>query len=223
MEPAPACDPATVPIALDTLKCPLTYELPLDPVIAEDGFVYDRESIARWILTSLRADTFLRSPLTNMPMGRGLIKGRFVENMLSEVAHGDSTQELLIQYRAARAARPMEMKYTYDPMTLFIDGETHVAANRNPEDSFPVTMSTFRKCYDEWLSIWGIAGYAKWDVSVYARAFGMSGLFFLLRRERSYEERARNSDDVQMHEYTDVIYGLDLIHWPIARAADRSH
>ena len=47
--------------------CPITQELPLDPVTAEDGLVYEREAIERW-LTQKRT-----SPSTNKAMGTRLL------------------------------------------------------------------------------------------------------------------------------------------------------
>jgi hypothetical protein len=46
----------------DDLICPITLELFRDPVIAEDGHVYEREAITRWILEHGT------SPLTREPL-----------------------------------------------------------------------------------------------------------------------------------------------------------
>jgi TPR repeat protein len=46
--------------------CPITQELPLDPVTAEDGHVYERESIEQWL------EQKQTSPVTNLGMGKAL-------------------------------------------------------------------------------------------------------------------------------------------------------
>jgi hypothetical protein len=46
----------------DDLICPITYELFRDPVLAEDGRVYEREAITKWIL-EYGTSPFTREPL----------------------------------------------------------------------------------------------------------------------------------------------------------------
>ena len=54
---------------LAEFKCAISYELPVDPVTAEDGHVYERAAIEDWIA---RPGT-LRSPKLNTPMGPRLL------------------------------------------------------------------------------------------------------------------------------------------------------
>jgi TPR repeat protein len=51
----------------DEWLCPITHELPLDPVMAEDSRFYERASIEEWLM---RNRSSVRSPVTNAPMGR---------------------------------------------------------------------------------------------------------------------------------------------------------
>mmetsp|Transcript_28619 Transcript_28619/g.93670 ORF Transcript_28619/g.93670 Transcript_28619/m.93670 type:complete len:340 (-) Transcript_28619:79-1098(-) len=51
---------------LESLNCPITAALPVMPVLAEDGRIYERAAIKRWL--SKKA----KSPLTNAPMGKHL-------------------------------------------------------------------------------------------------------------------------------------------------------
>ena len=44
------------------LKCPITIELMMDPVVAADGFAYERSAITRWLLAKGT------SPVTNLQM-----------------------------------------------------------------------------------------------------------------------------------------------------------
>ncbi|XP_051479887.1 WD repeat, SAM and U-box domain-containing protein 1 isoform X2 [Apus apus] len=52
--------PVTIP---DEFLCPITRELMKDPVIAADGYSYEREAMENWISTKRRA-----SPMTNLPL-----------------------------------------------------------------------------------------------------------------------------------------------------------
>ncbi|CAB9516582.1 Sel1 domain protein repeat-containing protein [Seminavis robusta] len=56
----------------DDLLCPITLELPWDPVTAEDGRVYERSAIQSHINHN-RGCALLRSPMTNEKMGTRLL------------------------------------------------------------------------------------------------------------------------------------------------------
>lgn len=60
--------------------CPITQELPLDPVTAEDGRIYDKEAIEAWM--QQRAGQALKSPVTNEPMGRKLLPAVQAKNTI---------------------------------------------------------------------------------------------------------------------------------------------
>ncbi|KOO29539.1 ubox-containing protein [Chrysochromulina tobinii] len=62
--------------AVAELFCPITYSLPFDPVIVEDGKVYERSAIEEWLKQKGR------SPLTNLPMGTKLLPAMHVKNMI---------------------------------------------------------------------------------------------------------------------------------------------
>ena len=52
----------------EELLCPITHTLPLDPVTAEDGHLYERSAIEEWLVRHKAT-----SPMTNMPMGPRLL------------------------------------------------------------------------------------------------------------------------------------------------------
>ena len=60
--------------------CPITQELPLDPVMAEDGHVYERTAIAEWL-----AKGNGKSPSTNELMGSKLLPALQVKNLISSM------------------------------------------------------------------------------------------------------------------------------------------
>ena len=63
----------------DEYKCPITQELPVDPVMAEDGRVYERSAITDWLRTKKK------SPHTNESMGSKLIPAMQVKNLISSM------------------------------------------------------------------------------------------------------------------------------------------
>jgi TPR repeat protein len=62
--------------AFAELVCPITFSLPVDPVIAEDGKVYERSAIEEWL------EKQHKSPVTNLAMGSKLLPALQVKNMI---------------------------------------------------------------------------------------------------------------------------------------------
>ncbi|EOD04748.1 hypothetical protein EMIHUDRAFT_105678 [Emiliania huxleyi CCMP1516] len=63
--------------------CPITQELPVDPVTAEDGRVYERSAIEAHIKG--RSAEALKSPMTNEPMGPRLFPAVQVRNNIERM------------------------------------------------------------------------------------------------------------------------------------------
>jgi len=68
--------------AADEFVCPITQELPVDPVIAEDGRVYERSALSSWIEQRTRQEAKIKSPVTNEPMGAKLLPAVQVRNLI---------------------------------------------------------------------------------------------------------------------------------------------
>jgi TPR repeat protein len=66
----------------DDLVCAITQELPVDPVIAEDGRIYERAAISQWIH---RQGARVRSPMTNEAMGPQLHPAIQVRNTIEKL------------------------------------------------------------------------------------------------------------------------------------------
>ena len=62
--------------------CPITFELPFDPVTAEDGHVYERSAIEELIRVKGAA---LNSPMTNVKMGRRLMPSKQARNTIEKL------------------------------------------------------------------------------------------------------------------------------------------
>ena len=63
----------------EELLCPITYCLPFDPVLAEDGKVYERGAIEDWL------KQHQRSPVTNLPMGTKLVAATQIKNIIERM------------------------------------------------------------------------------------------------------------------------------------------
>mmetsp|Transcript_19827 Transcript_19827/g.33014 ORF Transcript_19827/g.33014 Transcript_19827/m.33014 type:complete len:292 (+) Transcript_19827:142-1017(+) len=70
--------------SIDEFLCPITQAVPLDPVLAEDGKVYDRKAIELWLKQQQR------SPATNLPMGTKLVAATQVKNMIERIVKSDA-------------------------------------------------------------------------------------------------------------------------------------
>jgi hypothetical protein len=64
---------------LDEFKCPIIQEPPVDPVVAEDGNLYECKSIKKWL------ETHNTSPMTNQPMGKKLVRVLQVRNTIESI------------------------------------------------------------------------------------------------------------------------------------------
>ena len=64
----------------DEFICPITSELPVDPVTAEDGRVYEKSALLEWFAT--KPEDEIKSPVTNEPMGKRLLPAVQVRNTI---------------------------------------------------------------------------------------------------------------------------------------------
>lgn len=91
---------STIDSVAEEYVCPITGELPLDPVIAEDGRIYERASMER-LIRDRRDD--LRSPVTEERMGPSLVPALQVRSaierlILSGAVGGDKAARWIKQF-----------------------------------------------------------------------------------------------------------------------------
>ena len=79
----------------DDLVCPITLELPFDPVTAQDGCVYEQSAIETHIQTCQARGTAVKSPLTNMPMGPGLFPAPLINKHIQVLIDNDLVEDSL--------------------------------------------------------------------------------------------------------------------------------
>ena len=65
---------------VEELVCAITQELPLDPVTAEDGRIYDRVAIAKWFAARENSNLPIKSPVTNETMSKRLLPAVQIRN-----------------------------------------------------------------------------------------------------------------------------------------------
>ena len=70
----------------DVYVCPITAELPIDPVTAEDGRCYERWAIEEWFAKAPNQfQGQVKSPVTNEMMGKRLVPAVQVRNTLKRL------------------------------------------------------------------------------------------------------------------------------------------
>ena len=81
--------------------CPITFDLPIDPVFTEAGDVCDREAITA--LIRQRGMRTLRSMRTNQPMGRRIASSVAIRNVIEKlVESGAADDDVGNAWRSAR-------------------------------------------------------------------------------------------------------------------------
>ena len=84
------------------LLCPITLELPIDPVIAEDGMVYERKAVEDQL--QLRK----KSPMTNLPMGDQLLVAKHVTNIMQSLLESGVNDDRLIAWQKAKKLKELK-------------------------------------------------------------------------------------------------------------------
>ena len=88
-DPAAAKKDGALVTVADELICPISHELPVDPVMALDGKIYERASIERWL------KKHERSPLTGLAMGTKLTPVLQVRTIIEAVVTSGAIDEVV--------------------------------------------------------------------------------------------------------------------------------
>ena len=83
LEPKAPSAPVPNPSLLAELKCPISLELPVDPVTAEDGRVYERLKLLEYF--SLTDAPKARSPVTGVIMGKTVVAAFQMRNTIERL------------------------------------------------------------------------------------------------------------------------------------------
>ena len=71
--------------ACDEFLCPITLALPIDPVNAEDGHIYERSAIEDWFTRTPSVNGKVKSPATNEMIGKKLLPALRLKNMIEKM------------------------------------------------------------------------------------------------------------------------------------------
>eukprot|EP00562_Extubocellulus_spinifer_P014470 CAMPEP_0178566588 /NCGR_PEP_ID=MMETSP0697-20121206/14838_1 /TAXON_ID=265572 /ORGANISM="Extubocellulus spinifer, Strain CCMP396" /LENGTH=329 /DNA_ID=CAMNT_0020200397 /DNA_START=325 /DNA_END=1314 /DNA_ORIENTATION=- len=92
--------------AAENFVCPITHGLPLNPVRAEDGNLYDEHAIKEWFLKKQADGNAVTSPLTNAPIGTKLLPDLQVRNTIKGlVDNGVIDGRLVEEWKKAMDAK----------------------------------------------------------------------------------------------------------------------
>lgn len=98
--PAPARQPDEEILA--EYRCPITQELPVDPVIAQDGQAYERTAIEDWLERA--KDGEAKSPMTNEFIGKTLVPAVQTRNAIARlISKGVIQGEAAVTWKAKQA------------------------------------------------------------------------------------------------------------------------
>jgi len=113
----------------DELVCPITQELPVEPVTAEDGRIYEKAAIEDWLLS--RQGQTLKSWVTDEPMGdrlfpavqarntikgmvqSGAITGAKADKWKKRIEDEERVADLRRKAEAGDAAAMMDLHFAY--------------------------------------------------------------------------------------------------------------
>ena len=82
----------SVDSSLEEYVCPISIELPTDPVMAMDGYIYQRSEIEEWIEIKRGTASGITSPVTNATMGDTLIPAPSVYNNIEKLVKNNEIE-----------------------------------------------------------------------------------------------------------------------------------
>ena len=95
---------ASINDAAADLLCPISQELPVDPVIAEDGQIYERGAIVEWLSRNAT------SPITRAPMGTKLLPAVPVRNTIGSLIKSGAIEGELAEAWREKLENKMKVK-----------------------------------------------------------------------------------------------------------------
>ena len=72
---------------LSSVTCPISQALVVDPVMAEDGAIYERDQITKWLSSNNR------SPVTNAAMGPRLVAAQNTRSLVESLLESESVDD----------------------------------------------------------------------------------------------------------------------------------
>lgn len=106
---------------LELFSCPISSTIFIDPVVAEDGFFYERESIEDWFKKSNI------SPITNKPIGKHLVPSyglqKIIENISKKNKEFKDAVDISTPISELQKIEEKKLKNSKDPKSIIRDLE----------------------------------------------------------------------------------------------------
>ena len=147
----------TVDSIADEYLCPITQELPIDPVMAEDGRIYERLAIMEWLGRNRQ------SPITREPMGINLIRSPQVRNTLERLVtsgaiEGDKAAAWTKKLENEKKLKELRAKAEHDPGAMYKLGLSHSRGWLG----LPKSAEQARACYKRGAALHDVKSMAKY-------------------------------------------------------------
>ena len=164
----------------DEYLCPITQELPIDPVMAEDGRIYERSAIMEWLG---RNQT---SPFTRQPMGIKLIASPQVRNTLERLVtsgaiEGEKATAWKKKLKDEKELKELRAKAEHDPGAMYKLGMSHSRGWLG----LPKSAEQARACYKRGAALHDVKSMAKYGGYLIQGVGGepvpMLGILYLTR------------------------------------------
>ena len=126
----------------DEYICMITHELPIDPVTAQDGRIYEKAAIQRWL------SEHQRSPATGAPMGTALLPATQVRNTIerlvqSGLIEGDKAESWTKKIQAEEKIKELRAKGKKDAKAYAADGGVDVKGLLAGDPEFDSPLAEF--------------------------------------------------------------------------------
>ena len=134
----------------EELVCPITFELPVDPVTAEDGRVYERRAIEDWIARPGE----LKSPTANTPMGPRLLPATQVRNIIDRMVRTGSISGPKAEAWSKKLAEEAKVKAMReraeggDGEAMYEMGELHYYGKKGVARDYVQSARWFQRGHD---------------------------------------------------------------------------
>ena len=142
--------------------------LPIDPVMAEDGRIYERSAIMEWLGRNRQ------SPITREPMGINLIRSPQVRNTLERLVtsgaiEGDKAAAWKKKLEDENKLKELRAKAEHDPRAMFELGLSHAHGLLG----LPESHVQARACYKR-----GTAPCKRWSFTETTKCMASYGEYF---------------------------------------------
>ena len=135
---------SSVQQAIEHMICPITICLPVDPVFAEDGRLYERAAIEGWLVKHQR------SPYSNEKMGTKLLAAPQVKCMLrTMVESGKLTGDMVDVWKTKlRLEKTFRMANNGNARAMFFIGQSYAIGRHGLQKDLTKALEWYTKSHE---------------------------------------------------------------------------